>query len=250
MKRFPPQIHSAIWSIVILPALMCSMTTQKPCKLTAMETEIVAGIRDRRTLLLADGRELRLAAIEVTDKSRNALQSLVEERDVRLKQLGPEQDRYEQTVALVYVDDSQQSVQQVMLEQDQARVSARICDKACADVLLSAERTARMSHRGQRADPNFAPLQSENIARIAAARGQPDCGCAGSICAGRRQGLVGAGKRRHNIFQSRMALDLRLYRHHSQASPARIRRRGHRSETGWRVIQFGYAVGSNSTAVP
>lgn len=172
MKRFPPQIHSAIWSIVILPALMCSMTTQKPCKLTAMETEIVAGIRDRRTLLLADGRELRLAAIEVTDKSRNALQSLVEGRDVRLKQLGPEQDRYEQTVALVYVDDSQQSVQQVMLEQDQARVSARICDKACADVLLSAERTARMSHRGQRADPNFAPLQSENIAWIAAARGQ------------------------------------------------------------------------------
>lgn len=120
--------------MVILPALMCSTATQEPCKLTAMGTEIVAGIRDRRTLLLADGRELRLAAIEVTDKSRSALQSLVEGRDVRLKQLGPEQDRYERMVALVYVDDSQQSVQQVMLEQDQARVSARIGDKACADV--------------------------------------------------------------------------------------------------------------------
>lgn len=81
---------------------------------------------------------------------------------MRLKQLGPEQDRYEQMVALVYVDDSQQSVQQVMLEQDQARVSARICDKACADVLLSAERTARMSHRGQRATP-ISPRCSQKI---------------------------------------------------------------------------------------
>ncbi len=59
---------------------------------------------------------------------------------MRLKQLGPEQDRYERLVAFV---------QQVMLEQGQARVSARVGDKACADVLLSAERTARMSHRGQ-----------------------------------------------------------------------------------------------------
>lgn len=133
-------------------------------------------------------------------------------RDVRLKQLGPERDRYERLVAFV---------QQVLLEQGQARVSVRIGGKACADVLLSAERTAGKSHRSRSPTP-ISPSCSQKTL--------PDCGCAGSICASRRKGLVGAGKRHHNIFKSRTALDPRLYRHHSQASSAGIYRRGHRSE--------------------
>jgi len=120
----------------ILPAFVCNAVAQEPCKLTAMETGSAASIRDGRTLLFSAGCELRLTAIEVTDKSRSAVQSLVAGRHVRLKQLGPERP-----VAFVYVDDSQ----------------------ACADALLSAKRTAR-------ADPNFAPLRLENIAQIAAAR--------------------------------------------------------------------------------
>src|SRR5262245_57828625 len=52
------------------------------------------------------------------------------------------------------------------------RVSARIGDKACADLLFSAERSARTARRGLWADPNFAPLRSDHTDRIAAARGQ------------------------------------------------------------------------------
>jgi hypothetical protein len=89
----------------------------------------------------------------VTDKSRSALQSLVEGRDARLMQLGPEHDRHERLVAFV---------QQVMLEQGQVRVSARIGDKACADVLLSAGPNRTHVTLGPMADPNFARLQSEN----------------------------------------------------------------------------------------
>jgi hypothetical protein len=59
-----------------------------------------------------------------------------------------------------------------MLAQGQARVSARIGNKACAEVLLKAERAARAARRGIWADPNFAPLRSENVTRIGAARGQ------------------------------------------------------------------------------
>jgi hypothetical protein len=147
----------------ILPALVCSAAAQEPCKLTAMGTEAVAGIRDGRTLSLADGRELRLAAIEVTDKSLTALQSLVEGRDVRLKQLSRERDRYERLVAFV---------QQVMLKQDQARVSARIGGKACADVLLSAERTARMSHRGQWPTPISPPCSQKILPGLRLRGGQ------------------------------------------------------------------------------
>jgi hypothetical protein len=147
----------------ILPALVCSAAAQEPCKLTAMGTEAVAGIRDGRTLSLADGRELRLAAIEVTDKSLTALQSLVEGRDVRLKQLSRERDRYERLVAFV---------QQVMLKQDQARVSARIGGKACADVLLSAEQTARMSHRGQWPTPISPPCSQKILPGLRLRGGQ------------------------------------------------------------------------------
>jgi len=159
-------------SMAILPALLCRVAAEESCKLTEMGVGRVVSVRDGRTLLLADGRELRLSAIEVTDESRNALQSLVGGRDVRLKRLGPEQDRYGRLVAFAYVDDSQQSVQQAMLERGQARVSARIGDKSCADAMLSAERAARAARLGLWADPNFAPLKSENLNQIADARGQ------------------------------------------------------------------------------
>ena len=116
MKRFRSQAKAAILSAAILPALLCNAATQESCKFTEAGIGKVASVRDGRTLLLADGRELRLAAIEVADESRSLLQSLVGGRDVRLKQPGPQQDRYGRLVAFVYVDDSQQSIQQTMLE--------------------------------------------------------------------------------------------------------------------------------------
>jgi endonuclease YncB( thermonuclease family) len=151
---------------------MSSATAQGACKLIELGMGRVASVRDGRTMLLADGRELRLAAIEVTDESRGALQSLIDERDLRLMQLSREVDRYGRPVVFVFTGDSSQSVQQMLLEQGQARVSARIGNKACADLLLGAERAARAARLGLWADPNFAPLRSENLARIAASRGQ------------------------------------------------------------------------------
>jgi hypothetical protein len=58
-----------------------------------------------------------------------------------------------------------------MLEAGQARVSARVGDKACAEALLGAERAARAANRGLWADPNFAPLPAENLTRLHAERG-------------------------------------------------------------------------------
>jgi len=152
---------------------VCSAVAQEPCKLTAMQTGTVAGTRDGRTLLLADSCELRLAAIELTDKSRSA----------NRRHVAP----------------------------------------------------------GPVGRPNFAPLQSENIGRIAVARGQFVL-VEGKVLSVRENGVT-------IIFESRTALGPRLYRHHFQASSAGIRPRAS-IRNGWRVIQFGYAVGSNSTAVP
>jgi hypothetical protein len=122
--------------------------------------------------LLTDGRELRLAAIEVTGNSRDLLQHLVDGHSIRLERLGNAPDRYGRLVAFVYAENAEQSVQQAMVAQGQARVSGRIGNKACADMLLGAEKTARKARRGIWADPNFAPLRPENVTRIGAARGQ------------------------------------------------------------------------------
>jgi hypothetical protein len=74
-------------------------------------------------------------------------------------------------VAFAFVEDGQQSLQQALLERGFARVSARSGSKACAEALLTSERAARAANRGLWADPNFAPLQVENLARLSAQRG-------------------------------------------------------------------------------
>ena len=162
--------------------LVCDAAAQERCKLTAIGTANVDVVRDGRTLLLADGRELRLAAIEVADSGRAALQALVAGHPLWLERLGleglvperlgPEHDRYGRLVAFAFIGDDQQSVQQAMLEQGHAWVSARVGDKECADALLSAERAARVARRGLWGDPNFAPLSAENLTRLQAERGR------------------------------------------------------------------------------
>ncbi len=144
---------------------------QERCKLTVIGTVNVAAIRDGRTLLLEDGRELRLAGIEARDGGRDALQSLVGGRPLRLERLGDEHDRYGRLVAFAFPAEAGQSLQSALLADGQARVAARIGDKACADSLLTIERGAREARRGLWADPNFAPLQAENLPRLKAERG-------------------------------------------------------------------------------
>ena len=75
-------------------------------------------------------------------------------------------------LAFAYASDTQQSLQQGLLEQGMARVSARTGGKACSEALLTSERAARAAHRGLWADPNFAPLQVENLAKLTAEQGR------------------------------------------------------------------------------
>ena len=145
---------------------------QEHCPLTAIGTVKVAAVRDGRTVLLADGRTLRLAAIEVSEQSRAALQALIGGRQLRLAKLGSDRDRYGRVIAFAFAGDDQQSVQQALLEEGQARVSGRVGNKACADELLKAEKGARTARRGLWADPNFAPLPAESSTRLKDYRGR------------------------------------------------------------------------------
>ena len=158
---------------LMIPLVLAPAVQAAECKLDATGTGVVASVRDGRTLLLADGREVRLAAIEVTETSREALRTLAAGQKVRLARLGREEhDRYGRLVAFVFAEEAPQSLQQTLLEAGQARVSARIGDKACMSALLAVEHDARTARRGQWADPNFAPLSSENWRGLEAARGR------------------------------------------------------------------------------
>ena len=158
-------------TLTLLALLASQAHAQETCKLAAAGTVKVTALRDGRTLLLADGREVRLAGIEVTDDARAVLQNLIGDRAVRLEGLNADPDRYGRLVAFVFAGDDRESVQQQLLAQGQARVAARVGSKACAETLLAAERVARAGVRGLWADPNFAPLNPENAARLRAERG-------------------------------------------------------------------------------
>jgi endonuclease YncB( thermonuclease family) len=162
-------------ALFVNASAVCSAGAQTACNLTAAGTGKVATVRDGRTLMLDDGRELRLAAIEVTAASRDALQALAAGRVLKLERWGPgktlEQDRYGRLVGFAFADGGEQPLQQTLLEQGFARVSTRVGAKTCAEALLTTERAARAAGRGLWADPNFAPLRAENLARLTAQRG-------------------------------------------------------------------------------
>jgi endonuclease YncB( thermonuclease family) len=133
----------------------------------------VTAVIDGRTVMLADGRQVRLAGIEVPEQARTALESLVLGQEVALLRLGADGDRYGRTVALVALQDgpAERSVQMALLERGWARVAAHIGDLSCAAALLDAEKKARMAGLGLWADPHYLTRNAEDPAGILAVRG-------------------------------------------------------------------------------
>lgn len=144
---------------------------QAPCNLTPLARVTVTAARDGRTLLLADGRELRLAGIEAAANGRAALHRLAAGKTLRLMTLGQGHDRYGRLVAFAFVGEAARSLQEALVAEGEARVSGRVGSRACAAPLLAAEGAARQAGRGRWPDPNFAPLRAENLRGIGSRAG-------------------------------------------------------------------------------
>jgi endonuclease YncB( thermonuclease family) len=153
--------------------LVCDAGAQSvsPCKLTPIGEATVTAVRDGGTMMLADGRELKLAGVDVAAAGRATLQSLALGQPLQLERLGPQEDRYGRLVAYAFPGESTQSLQSTLLAQGRARVSARIGAGPCAAALLTVERAARAEKRGLWADPNFAPIRAEDLTRLQAEKG-------------------------------------------------------------------------------
>ncbi|WP_234684904.1 thermonuclease family protein [Bradyrhizobium monzae] len=125
-----------------------------PCQFEAQGEGHVAAIVDARSVRLDDGREVRLTGIEATVTTKQALTSLLVSRDVTLRSADDTPDRYGRQGALVFIGESDTSVQAMLLAQGDAVVSAEIVDKACATALMSSEAEARRQKKGNWADPS------------------------------------------------------------------------------------------------
>jgi endonuclease YncB( thermonuclease family) len=191
-----PASHWRFW--LLLGALIAASasagagddTTAAGCRFEAAGDSLAAGTRaariiDGRSFLLEDGREVRLAGIEVpvtasepsgqavVQSARAALENLLASAPLSFKRLGPESDRYGRLLLHVFGErDAQQFwVQRELIARGYARVSARL-DPSCAKALLEAERAARGAALGLWNDAQFRPRPAEQATEILNERGR------------------------------------------------------------------------------
>jgi endonuclease YncB( thermonuclease family) len=139
----------------------------------------VTSIVDGRSFRLGDGREIRLAAMEIPSDdvsapaAQAALATLLAGQTVTLRQAAPAPDRYGRILAFAFTKGLQtRSVAHEMLAQGHARMSAQTGDPACAAELLRQERVARNAGLGQWGDPQYAIMDAGNLAGLLAGRGR------------------------------------------------------------------------------
>jgi endonuclease YncB( thermonuclease family) len=143
---------------------------------------------DGRTFTLDDGREVRLAAIEVPplapagdakaapggSSAKDALAGLLAGGDVAVKQADTQTtDRYGRLAGYVFVtrNGTERMVQADLLAEGFARVAARTGGRACALELLNRERTARAAKLGLWAGSYYDSLNADDPAKVLAEQG-------------------------------------------------------------------------------
>jgi endonuclease YncB( thermonuclease family) len=158
----------------------------RPCGAGETGHGAVSRVIDGRTFVLDDGREVRLAAIEVpplpqqTNSSlgaaaaKNALDALAGGDEVLLQRADGLLDRYGRTVAFAYTlrDGDTLFVQGELIASGFARVGDRVGSRACAAELLSRENAARKAGLGLWADPGFQVFDAQTPASVLAQRGR------------------------------------------------------------------------------
>jgi endonuclease YncB( thermonuclease family) len=130
-----------------------------PCAFEPQGEGRVSAVIDARSFRLEDGRDVRLAGIELVFPEKpgtahtQALTAMLAGRDVRLDGADDAPDRYGRQTAFVWRLPDETLVQRELLAQGEAIAAADVNDNDCAATLLAAEATAREAKRGIWADP-------------------------------------------------------------------------------------------------
>jgi endonuclease YncB( thermonuclease family) len=150
------------------------------CHLSLIGTGKVATILDGRDFALDNGREVRLAAVEVPTRgppgaaAKAALEMLLAGKTVELRQPAPAADRYGRILAQVYLtgENEGHAAAHDMLAQGYARVGTHVGSPPCAAELLAREQAARVGKLGLWADPYYVIRRAESGAELLAERGR------------------------------------------------------------------------------
>jgi endonuclease YncB( thermonuclease family) len=156
-----------------------------PCGGEAIAHGIAGKIVDGRTFVLDDGREVRLAAIEVAqpgdpgatmggDAASDGLAALAAGDEVVVRRADNGSDRYQRLFGYAYTlrDGDALFVQGEMIAAGLARVGDRIGSHACAAELLKHESVARAAKLGLWADPYYDVLDAATPAAVLAQQGR------------------------------------------------------------------------------
>jgi endonuclease YncB( thermonuclease family) len=183
MGGWGPLIAGGVLAATLLGARAADIDSVTACRFETIGSGRVAKIIDARSFRLDDGREVRLAAIEVPRPSeapdapglaaKAALAAMLTDESVELRQDGPTTDRYGRIVAhAIFVRaGTEHSAAAELLAQGFARVAANVGAAACAAALLSQERAGRAAKLGLWADPYYQVLSAGNGAALSAVRG-------------------------------------------------------------------------------
>ena len=147
------------------------------CRPEILGSATVSAVADGRSVSLSDGREVRLAGIEIPNDgnaaaARAALEKHVAGQEVRLLRMGPESDRYGRIVAGIATAAGETPVQLELLAEGHALVASNIGSTGCAAAFLSAEKAARASGVGLWGGSYYSAKKTEDPAGILAFRGR------------------------------------------------------------------------------
>ena len=130
----------------------CSGSALAACEFAFQGDGRVSAVLDARTFQLEDGRDVRLAGIEIAagdaDRGKATLASLIAGRDVTLHGPDDTPDRYGRQLAFVTLKGLTVPIQFELLTRGEGMASATVSDKACSAALLAAETIARAARRG------------------------------------------------------------------------------------------------------
>jgi endonuclease YncB( thermonuclease family) len=186
------------WAPIVVAGLLCgavlearaqdsSFHSSSRCAAEMSSAGRVDRVIDGRSFVLDDGREIRLASLEVPpatgtspagQASQAALAAVVAGGTVTLRGVvggvagGP--DRYGRTVAHAFTTGQAQprAVAHALLAAGHARVGAEIDDPACAAELYSHEREARIAKRGLWSHPQYGIVDAGDLTGLVAGRGR------------------------------------------------------------------------------
>jgi endonuclease YncB( thermonuclease family) len=182
---------AAAWGCASAFAQDNSVATAPACGADPIADTAVSRVSDGRTFTLQDGREVRLAGIEVpplpllggsgdttpapeAKAAQAALDALAGGDHVVLRRAESAPDRYGRLVGYAYTerDGDEFFVQGELLAAGYARVADRVGTRACALALLARENAARKAKLGLWADPYYDLVDAETPADVLAHKGQ------------------------------------------------------------------------------